>query len=558
MRINGVGTLAGILLICAGAVTSAPAQQRQGHGSAAPAAAAAPRIVAPAVATQRFTAPPPHTFSAPATRFHSPSTQHFTVQQPLRLRSTSPTVSTRHLVLPPSTLRALRHAPATATQQRHLRLSTQPTTHIRRQVFTPALRHRAITATPSIHKRVPETLTPRIAVPGGVTPQIRKPSTLGQGPAALGRHLTTAAKLVHTPTGQFGVSNPIFTKPWRHDRTSRSLAQSTFHGAFAKAGAWNKDWRWHRHGHRHTRFVIGFVGAVYWPYAYNDYVDYTFWPAAYDTFWPYAFDDLYEGIYGGYAPDIYPYVEGRGYQTTYEPGARRSRTRFAAAPPSGAAGSVCSGRTQGLTDLPIEHIAQQVHPDQNQQALLDELKVASERALKIMQDACPTDLASTPTSRMAAMRERVAAMVQALQTVRPALDKFYAALNDEQEERFNALDAETQRATQGDISQACGSRATAVTDVPFTRIERSLRLTEAQAAALGELKNASAKASEMLAQSCPADQPLTPTGRLAAMEQRLNAMLQALDTVQPALRNFYNALSDEQKARFNRLSPATS
>ncbi len=401
-------------------------------------------------------------------------------------------------------------------------------------------------------------MAPRIAVPRSVTPQIRKPSTVGQGPAAFGRHLTTAAKLVHSPSGQLGLSNPIFTKPRRYDRASRSLAQSTFHGAFAKADAWKKDWRWHRHGRRHAHFVLGFVGAVYWPYAYDDYIDYTFWPAAYDTFWPYAFDDLYEGIYGGYAPDIYPYVEGRGYETTYEPGARRGRTRFTAAPPSGAAGSVCSGRTQGLTDLPIERIAQQVQPDQNQQALLDELKVATERALQIMQDACPTDLASTPIGRMAAMRKRVAAMVQALQTVRPALDKFYAALNDEQKERFNALDAEAQRATQGDISQACGSRAAAVTDVPFARIERSLRLTVAQAAALGDLKTASAKASEMLAQSCLADQPLTPTGRLAAMEQRLNVMLQALDTVQPALANFYDALSNEQKARFNRLSPATS
>jgi hypothetical protein len=31
-------------------------------------------------------------------------------------------------------------------------------------------------------------------------------------------------------------------------------------------------------------------------------------------------------------------------------------------------------------------------------------------------------------------------------------------------------------------------------------------------------------------------------------------MLQALDTVQPALAKFYDSLSDEQKARFNRLN----
>jgi hypothetical protein len=40
---------------------------------------------------------------------------------------------------------------------------------------------------------------------------------------------------------------------------------------------------------------------------------------------------------------------------------------------------------------------------------------------------------------------------------------------------------------------------------------------------------------------------------MAAMEQRLNAMLEAINTVQPALDRFYTSLSDEQKARFNRI-----
>ena len=39
------------------------------------------------------------------------------------------------------------------------------------------------------------------------------------------------------------------------------------------------------------------------------------------------------------------------------------------------------------------------------------------------------------------------------------------------------------------------------------------------------------------------------------MEQRLRAMEQAIDTVQPALAKFYNSLTDEQKARFDRLGP---
>ena len=72
-------------------------------------------------------------------------------------------------------------------------------------------------------------------------------------------------------------------------------------------------------------------------------------------------------------------------------------------------------------------------------------------------------------------------------------------------------------------------------------------------AALDELKDASVKAAEGLKVNCPAYQTLTPTGRVEAMEKRLDATLAAVKTVQPALAKFYNSLSDEQKARFNSL-----
>jgi hypothetical protein len=73
----------------------------------------------------------------------------------------------------------------------------------------------------------------------------------------------------------------------------------------------------------------------------------------------------------------------------------------------------------------------------------------------------------------------------------------------------------------------------------------------AQQAALDELKNASVKAAEDLKINCPTFQMLTPTGRVEAMEKRLDATLDAVKTVQPALLKSYNSLSDEQKARFN-------
>ncbi len=62
----------------------------------------------------------------------------------------------------------------------------------------------------------------------------------------------------------------------------------------------------------------------------------------------------------------------------------------------------------------------------------------------------------------------------------------------------------------------------------------------------------------MFKTSCPARYafPLTPPGRLRAMTARLQATLEAVQTVRPPLEAFYNSLSDEQKERFNELGPS--
>src|SRR5215470_8229964 len=101
----------------------------------------------------------------------------------------------------------------------------------------------------------------------------------------------------------------------------------------------------------------------------------------------------------------------------------------------------------------------------------------------------------------------------------------------------------------------CCSRSTGrAKGLPVARIERSLQLNVRQDTALKDLNDASAQAADILKGSCQQGQMLTPTGHLAAMEDRLNSMLQALQTVQPALAKFYNSLTDEQKARFDRLN----
>jgi LTXXQ motif family protein len=338
--------------------------------------------------------------------------------------------------------------------------------------------------------------------------------------------------------GLFG-NRAIANAAWRPH-----FASARFHGRF-----FGSPWPWWRGG-----LVIGWIGPVFWPYAYYDLFDYVYWPYAYDDFWPYAYDDIYYGIYGNYA------YGGPG-AVARDHGAGSAARHSARAGGEQRAADVCSNKASELTDWPIERISEIVQPTDAQRPALDELKAASAQAIDILKAACPKDLPTIPTGRLAAMASRLEVMLQAVQTVRPALDRFYQSLSDEQKARFNAIapgDSSTVAGQdQRDLSKFCDERAPGVTDLPIDRIAQAVRPTAAQQASLVELKDASAKAADGLKANCPTYQTLTPTGRVEAMEKRLAATLGAVKAVQPALTKFYDALSDEQKARFNALRSAS-
>jgi LTXXQ motif family protein len=77
--------------------------------------------------------------------------------------------------------------------------------------------------------------------------------------------------------------------------------------------------------------------------------------------------------------------------------------------------------------------------------------------------------------------------------------------------------------------------------------------TEAQAAKVQLLQSSAAQAAEIVKAACPTEAPSTPPARLAAVGYRVQAMLEAVQTVEPPLRDFYALLDDEQHARFNTL-----
>ena len=79
-----------------------------------------------------------------------------------------------------------------------------------------------------------------------------------------------------------------------------------------------------------------------------------------------------------------------------------------------------------------------------------------------------------------------------------------------------------------DISQMCGNDSRAVAGMPVDQIADAVQPTEAQRAALADLGSTSLTAAQAIRAACPAQAMLTAPGRLAAMQQRIEAMVTAV------------------------------
>jgi hypothetical protein len=117
----------------------------------------------------------------------------------------------------------------------------------------------------------------------------------------------------------------------------------------------------------------------------------------------------------------------------------------------------------------------------------------------------------------------------------------------------NAAGQPSQPSQPRQWSAMCGDDTRNVASLPIDRINAAVSPDDQQRAALDALANASLQAAQTIKAACPADVAFTPTGRLDAMEQRVQAMVQAVALIRPPLDSFYGMLNDEQKARFNAL-----
>jgi hypothetical protein len=182
--------------------------------------------------------------------------------------------------------------------------------------------------------------------------------------------------------------------------------------------------------------------------------------------------------------------------------------------------------------------------------MLDDLRKAVVEAAQTIHAACPTEAASTPSGRLAAMQQRLEAMKSAIARVRTPFEEFYESLDDDQKAELAALsDQRAPFAPKVPAAQSCTPPETL--QWPAAEIEAKLHLSDVQREDLDALSRMNAYARNTLNFACQPDDDLTPPDRLATADTRLDAMLDAIKWVRPALDAFFATLSDEQKTQFD-------
>jgi hypothetical protein len=362
------------------------------------------------------------------------------------------------------------------------------------------------------------------------------------------------------------------------------FAHRGFNGnAFGSAAAWN-DWGgnfwdggWYDWSDGWGYWAYG----VYWPFLYGDALTYALWPYDYyDPFFAYGFDALLASVFwpgpmsapyiGGDSNfwDVYgaaPGAEDHGFVSRYRGGHHRhhrvharyaSRDTARPATPATTVEAACGGVAPGVANLPVDQIEKAVRPTEAQIAPLNDLRSALAQADNVLRASCMREIPLTPVGRLDAMTKRIEAMKKSVQMIQEPLAKFYDALDPRQKERFAAIGA-SRRATAGqanstkELNGLCGRQTENFATPPVRRIEETIKPTEQQKSAFDELKKVSTTAAKDLEASCPAETAKTATERLDVVAKRLDALANALAVVKPALSDFYNSLTDEQKARFN-------
>jgi hypothetical protein len=364
----------------------------------------------------------------------------------------------------------------------------------------------------------------RIGIGGGPVGVVRSVASLALGGlhGRRGRHVRLEAA-GSVPRTDITRGPDWITRPVARVQAAAGAALAGWHGQRGTPGWW-----------QHGDGGYGWVGPMFWPFALYDIYGYALWGDGMG-FWGYGYRDIYAAIFT-------PYDEDELARYVSPPQGRKFR-KFPTLE------RVCSDHAGELASLPVEQIRQSMRLSEEQQSILDDLRKASVEAAQTVHAACPSEAASTPSGRLAAMQQRLEAMKSAIERMRTPFEKFQESLDDDQKAELAALnDQRAPFAPKVPAAQSCTPPE--ALQWPVSEIEAKLHLSQTQREQLDALQRMNAFARNTLNFDCQPDDNLAPPDRLATADTRLDAMLDAIRLIAPALDDFLATLSEEQKAQF--------
>jgi LTXXQ motif family protein len=294
------------------------------------------------------------------------------------------------------------------------------------------------------------------------------------------------------------------------------------------------------------------TAAGFWPDASADLVEYLLFPKGKeDRFWAYGYGTIVGAAFAASNADDPRALRGRRVANQESNAASPARV----ADPSATADLCASGPAAGDANALIERIEQAIGPSASQREVLEQLRTALAQAIERIKAACPA-MPATLTNRLKTIQDRIWAMRDALLTIRLPFERFHDSLTNEQHWRLyrGVPDAREVGAKNADgRGQMCVEPAAGLADWPMRAIERAVRPSEQQRASLEALRQRSAAMAQLIVSSCPTYPLLGHMGRFAAATDRLDVMLFAVMTMSPALQDFHDSLSDQQKTGLDRV-----
>jgi hypothetical protein len=317
------------------------------------------------------------------------------------------------------------------------------------------------------------------------------------------------------------------------DRLGSPVARGQIVAAAALAG-WH-DGRASNGWWRHGDGGYGWVGPLFWPFAFDDIYDYA---VSNDGagFWGYGYRDIYAAIFVPYGQE-----DLATYRLDNASGGKQ-RKNVSLQDLCGEAVNEIAGRT-------VEQLSQTIQPNDAQRAALGEFAKASSQAAYIIRSSCPAQAPLTAPDRLTAMQDRIEAMITATSLLRAPFANLYDLLDDGQKARLD------ERAASHKSGAGCETEPSAGLQWPVSEIEAGLHPDHRQRVALETVQNTSTRAVDILNRACPPADTLTPSARFSAANRRLIALLQAVRQVKAALEDCLEMLSDGQKAQLEAIGP---